>query len=271
VLQAVTRYSQKEEERTSSLVSALTRLDASLPDPEWNEVGWRLWERLAPHCRTLLDYLREHALEPKATRMMNQLALWFSNRAEYTEAPPLYQRALAIREKVLGPEHPDVAESLNDLAVLYRAQGQYAKAEPLYQRALAIWEKALSPEHTDLAWSLNNLAGLYTDKGQYAEAQPLYQRALAIREKVLGPEHPNVATSLNDLAALYDDQGRYAEAQPLYQRALAIREKVLKPEYPNVNVATCLENYALEKEPVTIKNLSPHLEHTAADEPQLRH
>jgi hypothetical protein len=27
--------------------------------------------------------------------------------------------SLAIREKALGPEHPDVAESLNDLAVLY--------------------------------------------------------------------------------------------------------------------------------------------------------
>ena len=36
--------------------------------------------------------------------------------AAYAQARPLFERALAIREKVLGPEHPDTAESLNNLA-----------------------------------------------------------------------------------------------------------------------------------------------------------
>ncbi|MGH6847493.1 MAG: tetratricopeptide repeat protein, partial [Methylocella sp.] len=53
----------------------------------------------------------------------------------YSEAEPLFQRALAIWEKALGPEHPDVATSLNNLALLYDAQGQYVQAEPLYRRA----------------------------------------------------------------------------------------------------------------------------------------
>jgi len=35
---------------------------------------------------------------------------------------------LAIREKVLGTEHPDTAQSLNNLAELYRAQGRYGEA-----------------------------------------------------------------------------------------------------------------------------------------------
>jgi hypothetical protein len=52
------------------------------------------------------------ALEPKATRIMNAFALWLHNRAEFDEAKPLCQRALAIREKALGPEHPNVAQSL---------------------------------------------------------------------------------------------------------------------------------------------------------------
>ena len=62
------------------------------------------------------------------------------NQGKYDEAEPLYQRALAIREKALGPDHPDVAESLNNLAELYSNQGKYAEAEPLYKRALAIDE-----------------------------------------------------------------------------------------------------------------------------------
>ena len=65
---------------------------------------------------------------------------------------------LAIREKALGPDHPDVAKSLNNLAVLYDNEGRYAEAEPLYKRALAIREKALGPDHPDVAISLNNLS-----------------------------------------------------------------------------------------------------------------
>jgi tetratricopeptide (TPR) repeat protein len=158
------------------------------------------------------------------------------------EAELLLQRALTIREKVLGPEHPDVALSLNNLATLYHSQGQYSQAEPLYQRALAIWEKALGPDHPDVALSLHNLAALYRSQRQYVQAEPLLQRALAIREKVQGPEHPNVATSLNNLAALYESQGQYAQAELLYRRALAIWEKALGPKHPDV--ATVLENHA---------------------------
>ena len=62
----------------------------------------------------------------------------------YAEAEPLYRRSLAIREKQLGPDHPDVATSLNNLADLYRSMGRYAEAEPLYRRSLAIREKRSS-------------------------------------------------------------------------------------------------------------------------------
>ena len=33
---------------------------------------------------------------------------------DYAAAHPLYERALAIREQVLGPDHPDTAASLNN-------------------------------------------------------------------------------------------------------------------------------------------------------------
>ena len=42
----------------------------------------------------------------------------------YAETEPLQQHVLAIREMLLGPDHPDVAQSLNNLAERYRAQGR---------------------------------------------------------------------------------------------------------------------------------------------------
>ena len=69
--------------------------------------------------------------------------MFYDNQGRYADAEPLYKRALAVREKTLGPDHPDVAQTLNNLALLYYNQGRYAEAEPLYKRALAIYEKAL--------------------------------------------------------------------------------------------------------------------------------
>ena len=173
---------------------------------------------------------------------LNQKAVELYQAGRYQEALPLYQRALAIREKALGPEDPDTAESLNNLAVLYKTMGAYDKAMPLYQRALKIDEKALGPENPGTATDINNLALLYKSMGAYDKALPLYQRALKIDEKALGPENPGTATDINNLALLYKSMGAYDQALPLYQRALKIREKVLGPEDPDT--AESLNNLA---------------------------
>jgi tetratricopeptide (TPR) repeat protein len=91
---------------------------------------------------------------------------WISS-CPFAEAEPLYRRALDIREKALGRDHPDVAVSLNNLAELYQSQGRYAEVEPLLQRSLVIREKALSRDHPDVASALNNLAELYRNQGRY--------------------------------------------------------------------------------------------------------
>jgi CHAT domain-containing protein/Tfp pilus assembly protein PilF len=153
---------------------------------------------------------------------------------KYDEASPLAERVLEIRERVLGPEHPDVSEALTNLARLYEKRAYYTKAEALYQRALTIWVKVLGPEHSKVAAPLNNLANLYMSEDEYAKAEQLYQHALTIREKVLGPEHPDVAATLTNLAALSTYTGDYAKAEAVYQRALTINEKMLGPEHPEV-------------------------------------
>jgi tetratricopeptide (TPR) repeat protein len=129
----------------------------------------------------------------------------------YAEAIPLAQRALAVREKALGPNNPAVATDLGWLALLYYSQRRYAEAEPLLKRALAIQEKAFGPDHPDVATALNGLGKLYYTQGRYSEAEPLFKRALAIQEKAFGPDHPDVATALNSLGELYEQQGRPVE------------------------------------------------------------
>jgi hypothetical protein len=66
------------------------------------------------------------------------LALLCHDQGESAKAEPLLKRALAIREKALGPDHPHVAQSLENLANLYRASERNAEAEVLEQRAAKI-------------------------------------------------------------------------------------------------------------------------------------
>ncbi len=112
---------------------------------------------------------------------LNQQGTTLHSAGQYSEAQPPLEHALAIREKALGPKHPDVAQSLNNLAELYRTQGQYAKAEPLFKRSLAIREKALGPEHPNVATSLENYATLLRKLDRTAEAETMEVRAKAIR------------------------------------------------------------------------------------------
>ena len=58
----------------------------------------------------------------------NNLAVLYDNQGRYADAEPLDKRSLAIQEKALGSEHPDVALGLNNLAALYSDQGRYTDA-----------------------------------------------------------------------------------------------------------------------------------------------
>ena len=67
---------------------------------------------------------------------LNNLAQLYETQGRYDEAESLYQRALATRERVLGPDHPRVALSLNNLARLYLSRAATVKPS---RSANALW------------------------------------------------------------------------------------------------------------------------------------
>ncbi len=73
---------------------------------------------------------------------LNSLAVLYDNQGQYAKAQPFYQRALAIQEKALGADHPNVATSLENFASLLRAFGRPEEAEPLEARAKVIRAKS---------------------------------------------------------------------------------------------------------------------------------
>ena len=169
-------------------------------------------------------------------------ALWRGGKVRAPETRTLAERSLAVRQNLLGGEHPDVASSLTSLAIVVRLLGDYPQARTLFDRALAIQEKALGPVHGEVARTLTASAVLAADSGDLGQAQTSYERALAIREQTLGPAHSTVADNLNGLGVVHERIGDNAAAERYHQRALEIREKALGPAHPDV--AESLNNLA---------------------------
>jgi len=175
-------------------------------------------------------------------RQLNSEANQLWREDKFDEALPMAERALSIRERELGPDHPEVASSLFVLANIYDGRGDYARTEPLYLRALEIREKALGPDHISVSQILNNMGVVYIDRGEYAKAQAAFERTLDIKEKWLEPDDLSIANVLNNLAAIAENTGEITRAEALYKRVIEVREKALGPEDPDV--ATALNNLA---------------------------
>jgi len=190
------------------------------------------------HFAQIADYgsiafVGDEEWQERIAWIYNAVGFGMSHEGEYPKALVLHNKALAIREKILGLEHPDTATTYNNIAALYDNQGNHPKALGLYNKALAINEKALGLEHPDTATIYHNIAGVYNNQGNHPKALGLYNKALAIREKILGLEHPDTATTYNNIAGVYDNQGNYTKALELYNKALVIYEKVLGLEHPD--------------------------------------
>ena len=153
-----------------------------------------------------------------------QLSGLYQQSDRYQEASVLMERVLSMMEKLVGPDHPNVATQLEVVASTYALLRRYTEAETLRKRAIAINERAYGREHANVALSLQGLGHLYRLQDRNEEALPLLLRALEIAEKQLGPDHPTLVQYLSEIAALYRTQERYADAEPLFKRALALLE-----------------------------------------------
>jgi len=168
---------------------------------------------------------------------LNQLGLSLYKKGLYVEAEAFVNKALTIRQKVLGERHLATAQSLNNLGLLLKVQDKFDEAESLYRDSLEIRIDILGEKHAEVAQSQSNLAELLRHIGKYEEAELLHRKALKIKRKVLGNWHLSTAKSLNNLGLVLKDQGKYREAEPFYRYSLVIRKRILGDRHPSTAIA----------------------------------
>ena len=77
------------------------------------------------------------------------LSFEYNYQGKYDQALEYYQKALAIRLKKLGADHPHVAMSYLNIGLVYALQEKLTEAESSMQRAVDIARKTSSEQHPD--------------------------------------------------------------------------------------------------------------------------
>jgi len=169
------------------------------------------------------DALKGAAVRPKQRQGL-QVALIetlqgtanvYFEQGRYTEAKPLYKRALEIREALYGADSLAVAEDLGSLAQLYLRLNEYNDAESSYKRLLFVWRKRLEAYKQQKP-----------DARSFGDDRDLFTVCLP------DPDNPGARSGIsvdldtylrgsNELAAFYTQHARYAEAEDSYKESLA--------------------------------------------------
>ncbi|AOS83621.1 hypothetical protein BIU88_05340 [Chlorobaculum limnaeum] len=228
LLQSVVRDRMNEDDLTGYRQAMVLALSEQFPKAGYDDpYCWPECYILHPHSLYILEdvQLDYDKVWYARTILLNFIAGYNLGRGLYVDAETIYRRIIEIREKQLGSDHLDVAESINNLAVLLYSKREYLEAELLLRKTLVIRKRYFGIDHLEIATTLNNLGMLLTDEGKYEEAEPFLLQSLTITENKLGKDHHDLITVLNNLGILFYALGKYDEAFVSYRRALDIIER----------------------------------------------
>jgi serine/threonine protein kinase/tetratricopeptide (TPR) repeat protein len=155
----------------------------------------------------------------------------------YPPAEGMHRPALALHERLFGPESAEAAGSHRELGLALWKQGKLAEAESEHTEALRIRRKLFVKEHSDVAASLNDLAVVYRHQRKLHESEMLSRESIEMRRKLLGDDDLEVAESLHNLSIVLGDEGRYDESETTAHQVLEIRRRRLGGEHPLVAAA----------------------------------
>ncbi len=185
----------------------------------------------------------QFAEQPTIDATLRQsLAETYARLGLVEKALPLLQRTLQIREKELGPNHPDTITAVGNVGYIMQALGRLEEAGPYFEAAVERMEKLRGASHPDLAPHLNNLAMLRVDQGRPRDGQPLYERAIAIQTLAKGTDDPDTLLYENNLGGALEAAGDNAGAEIHYRRSLEGTLRTLGPD--SLDALTGMNNLA---------------------------
>jgi len=223
LLQAFFAATEAHDDATAGRAAAdlVFLLGFSLNRPKDSEVWFRISESTLNRLGSGTERTRAWAA--------NNLAFVLATHGQYKRAEHLAREAVALKERALGTDHPDVAISLNLLADVLNEEGRPAEALPVARRAVEIFSKNGDPE-SDLLGSAQNATGnALIALGRGTEAEASYSAELRIYQRLFAPSERPMAFPLQGLGEARVLEGAPGPAIEFLERALRIQVETGEP------------------------------------------
>jgi CHAT domain-containing protein/Tfp pilus assembly protein PilF len=228
--------------RAGILVSLFVPLLADSPAP-WADRAYRkTFDQLMTDGRyveaeanarsVLADAEARHGRESIETALALEMLTEVYFQGDHVRDPEgeeIGLRVIAIKQQLLGAEHPQVAVSMRLFANLLSTKADYERARPFYERAIAIYEKTPGADPRREAYAYTDFGEMLTKSGDFAGARSMLERALTIQERYFAPDNLNTAGALVTYAVLLREMGDYSKSRDCFQRASNIYDKRLGP------------------------------------------
>jgi hypothetical protein len=150
------------------------------------------------------------------------VALIFEKMARFSEANELAAESRKLREGVLKPNDPLIADCLQLEGLCQNQLGDYKAAESNYLKAIGIYEKSANPKSKAAGVAFGRQGELCRQFGRFVEAEHWHQRGIAILEKEQGAKAFEVGLRYNDLGELYRNWEKLDRSHECFDKALAI-------------------------------------------------
>jgi non-specific serine/threonine protein kinase/serine/threonine-protein kinase len=155
----------------------------------------------------------------------------------YEKAQEQFERAVALRGRLLGDDDPETQASTLGLARAFEQRGRYDDAVRLLTPLIERLQRERGTEHPNTVDATASMGRLLWQQGKYAQAEPVLQGALAGQRRTRGEDDLATLATMNSLANTFFSQAKYAEAEPLYRTILDRRRRVQGAEHPSTLVS----------------------------------
>jgi len=139
-------------------------------------------------------------------------------------------RAVQLRKKALGENHPETIETLEMMAMAFGFSRRHGRAEETRRELLAILERSQGPTHLDTLSAGSELASILRKRDKFDEAESMLRWVVDERTKQLGAEDPSTVSALSSLAVTLQGQRKLDEAEELTERVLEVQRRISEPD-----------------------------------------
>ena len=168
------RHDEVRAEVSTMLVFVVGDQERNFAEAQaWFNTASAVLERLGGH-----DLLRAW--------LLNNLGCAYAVHHDGALGVSALEQGLALKRKLLGPDHPDLGLSEGNLGYVLEEADRNEEALSHVQRSIEIQSKALGPSHPNLANQFNNRGEILNALGKPKEALLSFLQATSIWERSSG-------------------------------------------------------------------------------------